>query len=216
MTILTTLAILLAISTFATLVYMVVCKDATSRYVSVKRIGIIERDIYQLKRVIVVANQIEKPINTLQDAVEDNFREGVEYLFLISRSKGQVERSRYYRIFEQLARIAANDQESSFTELIQIKSLTYEWLYPPHIFYQYIEKKSNKLHTVCFKGYNGSRRKGIASYYEVISGSEAEPLLQSLLADAPVETEDLFVVNDMFDVTLKANKTALDNLFNRS
>lgn len=214
MTIPTTLAILLAISTFSTLAYMVICKDSTSRYVSVKRLGIIERDIYQLKRVIVVANRIEKPINTLQEAVEDNFRDGVKYLFLISRSNSQAEKNRYYRIFEHLARIALNNNDSPLSDIVQIKSLTYEWPYPPHIFYQYIEKKSDKLFTVCFKG--NQRGEGIATFYEIISGSEAEPLLHSLLADAPQEIEDVVIVNDIADVTLKEKKINLDKLFNRS
>lgn len=207
------LAICLALSSIGTLVYMFICRDGSSRYVSVRRIGIIERDLEKLIRVVVVANRVDKPINTLQDAVEDNFRERVQYLFLVSKSNSREAKMGYYQIFEHLARMVANNYHISLdlAELVQIKSLSYEWPYPPHIFYQYTKKGSEKLFTICFKG--NQRGEGIASFYEIISGSQAEALIHSLLSDAP---SDIEVVSNISDISLKETKSKLESTFSQS
>ena len=71
----------------------------------VRVLGRIEGSLPDLKRVIVIADQIEDPEDELRRAVKHNFQKGVHYLFLISKSRAPQELDRYVKIFMTLAEI---------------------------------------------------------------------------------------------------------------
>ncbi len=157
-----------------------------SRFISSKNLGIFERDLPGLKQVIVLANQVEKPSNTLAEAVEDNFKEGVKYLFLVSKSKAESELEGYYLIFEALAKIVRkkSNVKIATNELVEIKRLPYDWPDVPYIFYQFQNsEKDGNIYTIAFKG--NQKGEGIAAFYEKLSPSHSESLALALLAEAP-------------------------------
>ncbi|MCH7575694.1 MAG: hypothetical protein IIA59_11285 [Candidatus Marinimicrobia bacterium] len=156
-----------------------------SRFISVNKIGIIERDLHGLVQVVVVAQMIEKPSSQLEIAVQHNFERGIKYLFLVSESTAEQEVSGYYLIFEALAKIAIarTGKVIKLKELIDIKKIAFDWTDAPYVFYQYIEEGSNEKKTILFKG--NQRGEGIADYYERIPSAQAMVIANSLLANAP-------------------------------
>lgn len=148
-----------------------------ARSISVEDLGRIEGNLPNLVRVLVVADQIEKPDGSLGQAVEANFAKGVDYLFLISASKAATEKSRYYKLFEAYAQIRGANSKS-----LDIKALPFEWDSYPIIFYQ-TRDATNALATIAFRG--TELREGIASRYERVPTEYAHTVATSLLADAP-------------------------------
>lgn len=179
---------LIAVSIGA-LVYVLRDPGRYSKYISVRKLGIIERDLSRLKRVIVVANQIDRPTGTLLEAVEDNFSEGVHYLFLVSKSQGVSSREQWFQLFEAIARVVRKIKglDIPVNKLVSIKTLDYEWPSEPHIFYQYEGLENSELITVCFRG--NSSGYGISEFYEIITDSSVEAMLRGLLAGEPNEIE---------------------------
>lgn len=155
-----------------------------ARFIPVRRLGVIERDFRNLKQVIVVADCVERPSGILQEAVEDNFREGVKYLFLVSQKRAEAEVNGYFLIFEALAKkvIAETQQEIDVLELVQIRKLTYDWPDVPYLFYQY-KSDSGELLTTAFRG--NQRGEGIANAYEQLTTARSEAIASALLAQAP-------------------------------
>lgn len=160
-----------------------------SRFISVKRLGLIERDFPDLKQVIVVANKVERPHSTLEEAVEDNFRQHVKYLFLVSNSHAEQELSGYYLIFEALAKIAIRDenQQLNIRDLVDIRRLPYDWPDFPYIIYQYIPPGNETRYTIAYRG--NKRGEGIADYYERLHPRHSEAFIRALLAEAPQEIQ---------------------------
>lgn len=179
------LSIALIAASIGALIYVFRDPGRYSKYISVRNIGIIERDLSRLKRVIVVANQIDRPTGTLLEAVEDNFGEGVHYLFLVSKSQGISAREQWYQLFEAIARVVRYQKGLNIpvNNLVNIQTLDYEWPSEPHIFYQYESIGDNELKTVCFRG--NSSGTGISEFYEIITDSSIEAMLRGLLGGAP-------------------------------
>jgi len=171
--------------------YVIINRNHFSRFLSVRKLGIIERDLTGLKQVIVLADRIERPHSTLAEAVEDNFSEGVHYLFLISNSNAENEMNGYYQIFEALARISADksDIDTSASDLVDIKKLPYDWPDVPYIFYRFQEENDKKIKTLAFRG--NQKKEGIADFYEKLSGQHSQAMVQALLAEAPQEIAHL-------------------------
>lgn len=134
--------------------------------------------------MFVVADCVERPSGTLQEAVEDNFREGVKYLFLVSHKRAEKELKGYILIFEALAEkvIAESNQQLEVEELVQIRNLTYDWPDVPYIFYQYTSE-SGELLTTAFRG--NQRGEGIARAYEQLPTTMSIAIISALLAQAP-------------------------------
>ena len=143
-----------------------------------EKLATLEANFTNLVRVMVVAKEIEKPEGELADAVERNFKNGVKYLFLISKSNVNKELEKYYHIFAAYQKIN-NPNEP----LLNIKALPFDWNYCPIVFYQC--DNEDKLHSA----YRGSEVEGIAEYYERLPDEYAHTIAQSLLADAP---EDVY------------------------
>ena len=139
-----------------------------------------------MKRVIVVADHIEKPTDTLADAVESNFRRHVRYLFLVSHSKAESEVNGYFLSFEALARIAASQSEFdvSVRDLVEIKRLPYDWLDYPYIFYQcWAHGNDEHRRTIAFRG--NQKTEGVAEMYERVPSAMASAIAVAVLAGAP-------------------------------
>lgn len=149
--------------------------------ISVEDLGGIELRLQNLKRVLVVANKIERPEGSLARAVESNFKKGVDYLFLISRSKAATEKTRYYKLFEAYASMSGADNS-----LLDIKALPFEWDDYPIIFYQTRDTKGI-LATIAFRG--TELREGIAEYYQRVPAEYAHTIATTLLSDAPSDVE---------------------------
>ena len=158
-----------------------------ARFISVKKMGLIERDFPNLKQVIVVADNVEKPSGTLGDAVEDNFREKVKYLFLVSKSRADRELNGYFLMFEALAKKAIAEMDGSIMlrDLVEIRRLSYDWPDVPYIFYQYAIGDSDERLTTAFRG--NQKKEGIADAYEHLAAAHSQAIALALLAEAPAE-----------------------------
>lgn len=169
------------------LTYTVVNRRKLWRFRSVERLAIVERDLPNLKQVIVVADRLEKPSSTLEDAVEDNFKKGVKYLFLVSHSTAERELTGYFLIFEALAKIALSEsgKNVNIRDHVEIKRLPYDWPDVPYIFYQYSPDDTDERYTVAFRG--NEKGEGIAEFYEHLSSSSSKAIIMALLAEAPAE-----------------------------
>ena len=176
-------------ASIGTLIHVFMDPGRYSKYISVRRLGIIERDLSRLRRVIVVANQIDRPTGTLLEAVKDNLSEGVHYLFLVSKSQGTSAREEWFQLFEAIARVVKYQKKLDIptAELVNIKTLDYEWPSEPNIFYQYERTKDSGLTTVCYRG--NSSGNGISEFYEIITDSSIEAMLRGLLGGAPSDVE---------------------------
>lgn len=151
---------------------------------TVDELGAIERDLIGLKRVIVIADHVEKPQSTLAEAVQNNMGEGVEYLFLVSSSKAEEELDSFYLIFEAYAKIAAKELQVDKSALIKIKQLPYDWNNYPYILYQCMsESNPAELVTYAFRG--NELGKGISAQYESVVGADAHTIASAITSGAP-------------------------------
>jgi len=189
------------IATGAIIWFTVSNHDRLAKFISVRRLGRLERDLPNLKQVVVVANRVEKPSGSLEDAVEDNFRQGVKYLFLVSNSRADQELSGYFLIFEALAKKAIQETGANceLRELVEIKRLTYDWPDVPYIFYQYVThgKHTQRL-TSAFRG--NQRGEGIADAYEHLSDVHSLAICSAILAEAPAEITGGLKIVDASDL----------------
>lgn len=158
--------------------------DKLARFLPVARLSVIEKDLVNLRTVIVVADRVERPTGALEDAVEDNFGENVKYLFLVSKKRAENELSGYFLIFEALAKkaIAKMDEPVHISDLVEIRNLTYDWPDVPYIFYQH-ESTDGELLTAAFRG--NQKGEGIADAYEQLTDSHSLAIASALLAEAP-------------------------------
>jgi hypothetical protein len=154
--------------------------------INVNELGVIERDMRALKRVIVIADKVEKPHSILEEAVENNFNEGIQYIFLVSTSKAEDELTNYYTIFEARAKIVAKRLNRDVASLLQIKRLPMDWNNYPYILYQCEDQVDNtRLVTYAFRG--NELGKGISHYYVSVAGEDAHTIAITVTAEAPSE-----------------------------
>lgn len=152
--------------------------------ISVHQVGLIEGNINDLVQVIVAAHQVERPTNALYAAVERNFERGVQYTFLISRSRAEQEIDGYYRIFRAIAHIVISRTRSSFKveDLVTIRRLSFDWRDTPYIFYQ-AKATNGQLATVALRG--SQKYEGIAESYQRLPQELAHTIALALFSDAP-------------------------------
>lgn len=181
-------------------------------HLTVDELGVIERDMKDLKRVIVIANQVEKPHSSLEEAVDDNFNEGIQYLFLVSKSKAETELESYYTIFEARAKIVAKKLGIAKDSLIQIKRLPFDWDNYPYILYQ-CERQgdSSQLVTYAFRG--NEVRRGISHSYESVVGEDAHTIALTVTAGAPSDIrEEVAPINNIFEDGDRSIRLAVSNV----
>ncbi len=171
--------------------YVIRNRDNISKFVSVRKLGVFERDLEGLIQVVVLAHRIEDPVNTFGEAVEDNFEEGVKYLFLVSSSASEEDLENDLLVFKEIAKRASNKSKKEIKagELVQMKKLPYEWHEVPYIFYQFQKEDSldqdDNRYTLAYRG--NQKGEGIADFYEKLSASQSHALLTAILHEAPKE-----------------------------
>jgi len=151
--------------------------DARARSrITVSELGDIERDLVDLRETIIVAHRIEKPEKHLRAAVEDNFQQGVRYVFVVSESELQnaaTNEKIFHAIFTFAQETAPLEGPNSkirsrtFEELFAIRALRGEWQSWPYIFY----RCGSPTNTIAFRG--DQLREGIAENYVQLSGADA-------------------------------------------
>lgn len=176
---------LLLITVVATTGYFLIRYPARGlpNIVTVKSLGDIEGNLKQLKRVIVVADHVEAPDDALRHAVEKNFARGVQYYFLVSKSKANAELGGYYKIFEALAVIVSNRsaQKIKAEDLVKIQRLSYDWEDVPHILYETADIREAKY----FLARGNQSREGIADFYSFERSDQTRIFARAILSDAP-------------------------------
>ena len=151
--------------------------------ISINQLALIERDTINLKTVLVAANVVDAPESLLREAVEFNFKRGVNYIFLISKSNYENFRNTYYKIFEAYLNI--NNPNPS---LLKLFPLEIEWGDRPYIFYEvttYYPNKSNYKEIYGFVG--DDIKKGIATHYRSIPDYLSFTLFNSIITACDVQ-----------------------------
>lgn len=150
---------------------------------SVHDLGRIESTVPNLSRVIVIADHVEDPVDELRRAVEKNLANGVDYLFLISKSKGQKELDGYYRIFATLPSIVTTRcQKADEVGKVDIQELPYDWQDYPYVFYE----SKDSAGSTSFGAVRGNEpREGIAEFYSVVDARYAYTIGRAVLSEAP-------------------------------
>jgi hypothetical protein len=133
---------------------------------SVHDLGRIESTIANLSRVIVIADRVEPPVDELRRAVEKNLANGVDYLFLISKSRGQKELDGYYGIFKTLCSVVTSRcQKVDNVGTVDIQELPYDWQDYPYVFYE-SKDPAGSISYVAVRG--NQAKEGIAEFYAVV------------------------------------------------
>lgn len=153
---------------------------------NVRDLGRIEGALPALQRVIVIADQVEDPADELRKAVKKNLANGVHYLFLISKSRGQMELDGYYRIFETLASIVKRHQQADGAGTVDIQELPYDWPDYPYVFYE-TKDQAGSLSFVAFRG--NERKEGIAEFYSPVDARYAYTIARAVLSEAPQQIQ---------------------------
>lgn len=155
-----------------------------------------EGSIENLKRVIVVADKVERPNNSLERSVINNFGHKVHYSFIVSKSKASAELHGYYEIFKALAVIAIHQFKLDCTvdDLVSILALPDEWDCVPLVFYRVGETseathRPGSLRTIAFWGNN--MRSGISESYESLPPEVADALAIALVSGAPEPIKEM-------------------------
>jgi hypothetical protein len=150
---------------------------------SVHDIGRIEGTLPGLLRVIVIADQVEDPTNELRKAVEKNLANGVHYLFLVSKSRGQTELDGYYLIFKTIKVIITKRlQRTDGIGTVDIQELPYDWPDYPYVFYE-TEDQAGSISFVAFRG--NQPKEGIAEFYSQVDAHYAYTIARAVLSEAP-------------------------------
>jgi hypothetical protein len=169
--------------------------------IGMREIGQIERDLAYLEAVTVIADKVERPTDTLSQAVEHNFSRNVKYLFLVSGSRRADEVKGYYAIFEAMAKVvlARSGQRSQrkLDDLIEIKQLPYAWDDYPLVFYR-VRLPSGKTKTLAFRG--DQLHEGIADHYGRVEHTLAHTLARAIVSDGPTDVKDFSTDRDTFNV----------------
>jgi hypothetical protein len=164
-------------------------------------IGIIERDLINLKMVIVVAHKVEVPTSTLAQAVEHNFARGVKYIFLISNDHAEKEINGYYKVFEGYAQVVIGRQGAGkIADLLDIQKLPYNWDDYPYIFSK-LRLPSGEEKTLAFRG--DELHEGIAKHYGRVDPVLAHTIARAIVSEAPKSLLGVEVEREQFDAASK-------------
>lgn len=180
------------------------------RLLTVNDLGRLEGTLPNLNRVIVIADHVEDPQDELRDAVKANFQRGVQYLFLVSKSKAPKEVRGFFRIFEVLAGVITDnlgDHALRADQLVKIQSLPYDWPTFPYIFYELDTKSESR-----FLAIRGNQLKeGIAEFYTPVEPAYAHMIAAAVLSGAPepIPTdESKFKQSDVLPIDKSQKKEA--------
>lgn len=139
--------------------------DGLRHHLSVNELGRLEGSIANLTEVVVIADNIEEPTNELYNAMKENFKKGVRYVFLISKSKYESELNSYYKLLKGIA--DAIEHNYNVDNLIDLRPINIEWNDYPYVFYRYNDLRSGESKAFAYMG--TQLREGIADEYELIN-----------------------------------------------
>ena len=161
-------------------------------WLSDDEVGLIERDIENLKEVIVLADRIEEPTRTglIRAALLDNFMDGVRYTFIISPESYETTSDKFYEYYRALIKVAAATQGaviSSDEDLCHILPLRFERQDYPYIFYKF-QGLGHGDEVIAFRGDEIGR--GIANEYRRLEPEVAYSVLTMALHATAFDRED--------------------------
>jgi hypothetical protein len=159
-------------------------------YLSRAEQAVVEKDLSNLARVIVMCDRVDPPTSGFLDAVKDNFSTGVRYVFLVSSRATTEEIERYVRMFEKIE-VAIRAEQDARAELpdysngarigkdplFEMHRLNQEWNDYPYICYEFFSNDTES--SPQYLMYRGSELGvGIASEYVRISPETAYSLIK--------------------------------------
>jgi hypothetical protein len=161
--------------------------SGSHRALKIESLADFERDLPPGSTVVVLAHTIEEPKDSLRAAVQDNFQQGINYIFLVSESQHRDNLAKYadffkaiYTIAERVAPARGNNsliKEISFEKIFVILPLTGEWKSWPYVLYSVpTGEKSQKVFV--FRG--NQRREGLAEQYVQLEAIESEAFLNAI------------------------------------
>lgn len=179
----------------------------------------IEKNLSGLNKVIVLSDRVDAPSDGFYEAVSDNFRSGVTYLFLVSHRSTESDLAAYRLIFEkiEIAVRAEMDARSAVGVVHQLptgplsefRRLHQEWEDYPYMCYEFFDKNSPE--TPQYLMYRGNQiGVGLADSYVKVSPETAYSLvkrassLKELINDLP----DNFVDGSLANL----NNESLENV----
>jgi hypothetical protein len=146
-----------------------------------------ERDLPPGSTVVVLAHTIENPRDSLRAAVQDNFQQGVRYIFLVSESQHRDNLEKYADFFKAIYTIAksiapargdnSHIRETKFDDIFVILPLSGEWKSWPYVLYT-VPTGLNSQKVFVFRG--NQRQEGIAEQYVQLEAIEAEAFLNAI------------------------------------
>jgi hypothetical protein len=128
-------------------------------------LGLLEGSISSLEEIIIISDVIEEPTESLYKSVVSNLKRNVKYKFIVSKSKYDTERNKYFQIFKAIAK------SNNLTNSVMISSLEIEWNNFPCIFY-----KLTNGYVFAFMG--NEQKEGIAEGYDFVGPQLAKSLLR--------------------------------------
>lgn len=152
---------------------------------NVRDLGRIEGALPALQRVIVIADQVEDPADELRKAVKKNLANGVHYLFLISKSRGQMELDGYYRILRRSPQSSRDTSKQMGQERWISKSYPTIGRIIPTCFMKLKTRQAASF--VAFRG--NERKEGIAEFYSPVDARYAYTIARAVLSEAPQQIQ---------------------------
>lgn len=145
-----------------------------------------EKDLPPGSIVVVLAHTIEEPQEKLRAAVQDNFQQGIRYIFLVSQSKYNHSLEEFTEFFKAIYIIARRLPSTSgsnshvkkldFDQIFSILPLVGEWTSWPYVLY--VEPNEKRQRVWVFRG--NLRKEGIAEKYVQLGNIEAEAFMNAV------------------------------------
>ena len=159
-------------------------------WLDTNELGIVERDIRNLKEVAIILDKIEEPFYLLKDAVLENFSQGTVYRFFVSAENFELSFDKFKPFFDGLVEEAARVSGQVGRNLCHIYRLPHARRDYPYIFYCYSDENSTENLPVNIIGFRGSDiGKGIAEKYRRLEPVIAFTLLSDGFATQFQETD---------------------------
>lgn len=149
--------------------------------ISTDDFAIIERDISNLRKVIIVCDVMEEPSNLLYDSIKDNLSEGVEYHFFVSDAKFEYSCADPLRFFENAERLVKNLKADDVTRLTKVHAIGHDRNNRPYVFL--VTDDAEGASMVCLKGMEVGV--GIANEYLFVDPDDAKNLYDLLVKSYP-------------------------------
>lgn len=141
-----------------------------------------------LSQVIVVAARIDEPDDKLRESVRENFRRGVQYLFIVPDSRWVTDQQKWYRVFQIIAQEVVEESPAAgkgIKDLIDIWPLPSDWDDVPYIFYRLSMNGGEKHEVFAVRG--NEKKVGIASLYTTVPQEYAATIAHSTISAAEAQ-----------------------------